>query len=219
MLRATLFDMDGLLVDSEILWHKAETEILGGLGVTPIFDNTRYTKGMFVAQVVEYWFERFPWSGPSGADVVAQILQRVGDLVEAEGVLMPGAERAIDLASAVGPVAVASSTPMPLIERTLGHFNLRARFAAVCSADVEEFGKPHPGVFISAARALGQAPHDCLVFEDSAAGVIAGVAATATVIAVPTAQDRPLPAFGLATLVLDSLNDLDEDWLAKNFRA
>jgi len=219
MLRATLFDMDGLLVDSEILWHKAETEILGDLGVTPIFDSTRYTKGMFVTQVVEYWFERYPWTGPSCADVVAQILQRVGDLVESEGVLMPGAERAISLASAVGPIAVASSTPMPLIERTLGHFNLLERFAAVRSADVEEFGKPHPGVFISAARAVGQLPKECLVFEDSAAGVIAGVAATATVIAVPTVEDRPLPAFGLATLVLDSLSDLDDAWLAENFRA
>jgi len=174
---------------------------------------------MFVAQVVEYWFERYPWTGPSCADVVAQILQRVGDLVESEGVLMPGAERAIALASAVGPIAVASSTPMPLIERTLGHFNLLERFAAVRSADVEEFGKPHPGVFISAARAVGQSPKECLVFEDSAAGVIAGVAATATVIAVPTVEDRPLPAFGLATLVLDSLNDLDDAWLAENFRA
>jgi sugar-phosphatase len=108
---------------------------------------------------------------------------------------------------------------MPLIERTLGHFDLRRRFAAVCSADVEEFGKPHPGVFISAARALGHSPADCLVFEDSAAGVIAGVAATATVIAVPTPEDRPLPAFALATVVLDSLADLDEAWLTENFRA
>jgi sugar-phosphatase len=217
MLTATLFDMDGLLVDSEILWHKAEVEILGALGVTPIFDNVRYTKGMFVAQVVEHWFARFAWNGPSCDEVVAQILQRVGDLVESEGVLLPGALRAIELAAARGPVAVASSTPMPLIRRTLGHFGLLDHFGAICSADVEPFGKPHPGVFISAATALGQSPRDCLIFEDSAAGVIAAAAATATIVAVPTAEDRDLPAFALASLVLNSLDELDEAWLDEKF--
>src|SRR5664279_6378784 len=61
--------MDGLLIDSEILWHKAELEIFGDLGV-PISDTgDRSTKGMFVGEVVEYWFERFPWSGPSRSTV------------------------------------------------------------------------------------------------------------------------------------------------------
>ena len=60
-LAATLFDMDGLLIDSEILWHKAEGEIFGGLGV-PIDERTdRSTKGMYVNQVVDYWYGRFPW--------------------------------------------------------------------------------------------------------------------------------------------------------------
>jgi phosphoglycolate phosphatase-like HAD superfamily hydrolase len=64
-LRATLFDMDGLLLDSEVLWHKAEIEIFGSLGV-PIDETMgRSTKGMFVNEVVEHWYSRYPWSGPS----------------------------------------------------------------------------------------------------------------------------------------------------------
>ena len=217
MLRATLFDMDGLLLDSEKLWHAAEIDILGDLGVPLNHDGTRLTKGMFVNEVVDFWFSRHPWSGPSQAEVVAQILQRVGDLVESEGVMLPGAQRAIELANDRGPTAVASSTPMPLIRRCLTHFGLVESFDSIHSADVEPFGKPHPGVFLSAAAALKTAPAQCLVFEDSAAGVLAAKAGRMTVVAVPVPDERHLPAFGIADLVLDSLRELSEEWLDERF--
>ena len=215
-LRATLFDMDGLLLDSEILWHKAEVEIFGSLGV-PLEEASRSTKGMFVSEVVSYWFARFPWSGPSADEVTQALLARVGDLVESEGRLLPGALRSLELTGALGPLALASSTPMPLIIRCLQHFGLLDRFAAIHSADVEPYGKPHPGVFLSAASSLKVAPGDCLVFEDSAAGVVAAKAANMRVVAVPTKSDRALPAFALADLVLASLEDLTPEWLAERF--
>ncbi len=216
-LTATLFDMDGLLIDSEILWHQAELEILGGLGVPLATEGARSTKGMFVAEVVDYWRERYPWSGPSSEDVVDQILTRVGDLVETTGRLLPGAVRAIDLTSQRGPVALASSTPVPLIERSLRHFGLLERFSVICSGANEPYGKPHPGVFLTAASRVGADPRSCLVFEDSAAGVLAAKAGRMTCIAVPAKEDLHLPAFGLADVVLASLEDLDEAWLNEYF--
>ena len=216
-LAATLFDMDGLLIDSEILWHKAEGEIFGGLGV-PIDERTdRSTKGMYVNQVVDYWYGRFPWAGPSKDDVVQHLLERVGDLIEGEGVMMPGALRAIELATACGPVALASSTPLALIHRALAHFSLDDAFVSVHSAEFEPYGKPHPGVFLTAAASLGIEPTRCLVFEDSAAGVLAGKAASMVVVAVPSRDDRAQPTFLIADLVLDSLVELDEDWLGAQF--
>ena len=216
-LTASLFDMDGLLLDSEVLWHEAEVEIFGSLGV-PLEDaSERSTKGLFVAEVVDYWFSQYPWTGPSCDDVVAMLLQRVGDLIEEKGVMLPGAARAIDLASERGPVALASSTPLHLIERALSHFNLRDRFATLNSAQFEPYGKPHPAVFLTAAASIGAAPTDCLVFEDSAAGVLAGKAGRMTVIAVPVEADRHLPAFGLADLVLSSLEQLQPAWLDEAF--
>lgn len=217
MLRATLFDMDGLLLDSEKLWHEAEVEILGDLNVPLSRDGTRLTKGMFVNEVVNYWFARHPWSGPSQDEVVAQILNRVGELVETEGEMMPGAQRAIDLAVERGPVAVASSTPTPLIRRCLAHFDLIDFFDSIHSADVEPFGKPHPGVFLSAARALDVPPGECLVFEDSAAGVLAAKAGRMTCVAVPVPEEVRLPAFGIADLVLGSLDELSPEWLDERF--
>jgi sugar-phosphatase len=216
-LRATLFDMDGLLIDSEVLWHKAEVEIFGRLGVPLGAEDGRSTKGMYVAEVVEYWYARHPWRGPGPAEVESMLLARVGDLVEQEGRLLPGALRSIDLTSERGPVALASSTPLPLIYRCLDHFNLRDRFQVVHSAESEPYGKPHPGVFLSAALSLAVAPSDCLVIEDSAAGVLAAKAGSMTVVAVPTGEDRSQPAFALADLVLDSLEQLAPMWLDERF--
>jgi HAD superfamily hydrolase (TIGR01509 family) len=209
--------MDGLLLDSEILWHKAEVEIFGSLGV-PLGDaESRSTKGVYVNEVVRIWFSLYPWSGPSEDDVVDMLLARVGELVETEGRLLPGAERALDLTGARGPLALASSTPMALIVRCLKHFGLVDRFAAIHSAEFEPYGKPHPGVFLSAALTLSVAPTACLVFEDSAAGVLAAKSATMTVIAVPTSEDAARPEFALADLVLRSLEELTPSWLDERF--
>lgn len=216
-LRATLFDMDGLLIDSEVLWHKAEVEIFGSLGVPMAVAESRSTKGMYVSEVVDYWFARYPWDAPGRDDVVARLLARVGDLVETEGRLLPGAERAIELTGQRGPLALASSTPMALITRMLDHFDLTGRFASLHSAESEPFGKPHPGVFLSAAAELGVEPVECLVFEDSVAGVIAAKAGRMTVVAVPVEEDRDEPAYALADLVLSSLEDLRVDWLDRHF--
>jgi len=217
MLTATLFDMDGLLLDSEILWHKAELKILGDLGVPIPHGEVRLTKGMFVSEVVDYWFAQHPWGSPSRPEVVAMILQAVGDLVESEGVMMPGALRAIELASKRGPIAVASSTPMPLIMRCLQSFDLVNLFQSIHSADIEPYGKPHPGVFLTAAKALGAAPTSCLVFEDSAAGVLAAKAGRMTCVAVPVADELRMPAFQIADLVLNSLEELTPEWLDERF--
>jgi mannitol-1-/sugar-/sorbitol-6-/2-deoxyglucose-6-phosphatase len=216
-LAATLFDMDGLLIDSEILWHRAEVEIFGSLGVPLSENSSRSTKGVFVDVVVDYWYSRFPWSGPSVAVVVDMLLERVGSLVETEGRLLPGAIRAIDLASERGPVALASSTPLALINRCLDHFDLADRFASVHSAEFEPYGKPHPGVFLTAASSLGVVPSRCLVLEDSSAGVIAARAASMHVVAVPTREDRDEVEFLLAELVLGSLEELSPEWLDKRF--
>jgi mannitol-1-/sugar-/sorbitol-6-/2-deoxyglucose-6-phosphatase len=214
---ATLFDMDGLLIDSEVLWHKAEVEIFGSLGVPLLASASRSTKGVFVDQVVDDWYARYPWSGPSNDVVVDMLLERVGALVESEGRLLPGALRAIDLANARGPVALASSTPLALIHRCLEHFGLAGRFASLHSAEFEPYGKPHPGVFLTAASSLGVAPTSCLVLEDSSAGVIAARAASMRVVAVPAPEDRGAVEFLLADLVLDTLEDLSDEWLDEQF--
>jgi sugar-phosphatase len=203
--------MDGLLVDSEPLWHQAEIEILGGLGVPLAVSGCRQTKGMFVNEVTRYWFERYPWSGPDPDRVAVAVVDAVIALVVAQGKLKPGVEHALGLCRSHGlPLAVASSSERRLISVVLDHFGLAGEFALASSAEDEPFGKPHPGVFLSAAAGLGAAPDRCLVWEDAPAGVLAAKAARMACVAVPEAAERGSPAFGIADAVLESLEQADE---------
>ncbi|MHB8219504.1 MAG: hexitol phosphatase HxpB [Acidimicrobiales bacterium] len=220
---ASVFDMDGLLVDSEPLWHRAEVEILGDLGVPLVPSACRQTKGMFVREVTAYWFERHPWAGPSPDQVAVEVVDRVMDLVVTTGVLKPGVDRALGLCRRRGvPVAVASSSEHRLINLVLGHFQLAGAFALVHSAEDEPYGKPHPGVFLTTASRLGVAPDRCLVWEDAPAGVLAAKAARMACVAVPEVAERDRPAFAIADAVLGSLEEADDamwDRVARAHRA
>jgi sugar-phosphatase len=209
-LTASIFDMDGLLIDSEILWHEAEIEILGGLGVPLAVEGCRSTKGMFVDEVTAHWYRLYPWRGPTPAEVAVTIVDRVIDLIVTKGELKPGALHAIDLCAQRGlALAVASSSQYRLIDTALAHFDLRDRFALIHSAEDEDYGKPHPAVFLTAAAKLGAAPRRCLVWEDAPAGVLAAKAASMACIAVPERGEGGHPAFGLADLVVESLLEVD----------
>lgn len=208
---ASIFDMDGLLIDSEPLWHRAEVEILGGLGVPLVASACRQTKGMFVREVTRYWFERHPWAGPSTDQVAVEVVDRVMDLVATTGALKPGVERALGLCRSRGlPVAVASSSEHRLIDLVLDRFDLAGEFVLVHSAEDEPFGKPHPGVFLTAASRLGVAPDRCLVWEDAPAGVLAAKAARMACVAVPEVAERGRSAFAIADVVLGSLEEADD---------
>ncbi|HLN18231.1 MAG TPA: hexitol phosphatase HxpB [Acidimicrobiales bacterium] len=208
---ASIFDMDGLLVDSEPLWHEAEVEILGGLGVPLAASDCRQTKGMFVGEVTRFWHERFPWPSPDPDTVAREIVDAVGSLVLAKGRLQPGVDRALATCRRHGlPLAVASSTEYRLIDLVLAHFGLADEFVVVHSAEDEPYGKPHPGVFLTTASELDVAPDRCLVFEDAPAGVLAAKAARMACVAVPEPAERDRPAFALADAVLVSLAEVDD---------
>ena len=220
---ASIFDMDGLLIDSEILWHEAEIEILGDLGV-PLARPTAAAapRACSWSEVTEYWHEQYPWAGPTPAEVAVTIVDRVIALVLAKGELKPGAEHAIAMCVERGlPLAVASSSQYRLIDMALDHFGLRHHFALIHSAEDEEYGKPHPAVFLTAAAKLGAAPRRCLVWEDAPAGVLAAKAASMACIAVPEQGEEGQPAFGLADLVLGSLLEMNDarwdDVVARHF--
>ncbi len=210
-LRAAIFDMDGLLVDSEPLWHRAEVEILGARGVPLRLEDVRETKGMFVNEVTRFWHERYPWSGDDPDQVAETVVDAVIDLVVTEGELQPGVHRAIeecqrrDLA-----LAIASSSQYRLIDRVLDHFDLRRFFPVVHSAEDEPYGKPHPAVFLSAAAKLGVAPDACVVWEDAAAGVLAAKAARMVCVAVPEPAERARRSFAIADVILGSLEEIDD---------
>ena len=203
--------MDGLLVDSEPLWHEAEVEIFGGLGLPIQRDDTRETKGMFVDEVTNHWFSRYPWEGPLPAQVASQIVDRVGELTLSHGQILPGAVETVAAMATRGPIALASSTPHRLIRVVLDHIGLLDAFEVICSAEDEGWGKPHPAVFLTAAAQLGVDARRCVVFEDSPAGVLAAKAGRMFCIAVPEDEDAAAPEIQLADVIVPSLEVLDLD--------
>lgn len=207
-MKAAIFDMDGLLIDSEPLWQEAEITVFGSVGVPLTREMCRQTMGLRLDAVVRRWYERFPWTGESLKSVETRVLEEVAHLIVSRGQPMPGVHEAIDCLTAAGyKLAVASSSPLKLIQTAMETFELTERFAILHSAEAEKAGKPHPAVYNSAMSRLGAEPQNCIAFEDSVIGVRSAKDAGAWVIAVPDVSDIGHPEFALADLVLPSLAD------------
>jgi beta-phosphoglucomutase-like phosphatase (HAD superfamily) len=212
MISAALFDLDGLLVDSEPLWRRAEVELFATVGLEMTDAQCEETTGLRIDEVVHLRHRQRPWASPPVATITARIIDRTIALLRSDAVAKPGIEHAIGLCADAGlRLLVVSSSPTRLIEAALERLAVRDRFEAIVSAEHEPYGKPHPGVFLRAAESIDVSPLDCLVLEDSLNGVIAAKAARMKCIAVP---ERPDPRFALADLVLPSLAALDRTALA-----
>ncbi len=208
MIHAAIFDMDGLLIDSEPLWRLAVVEVLTAAGVPLTAASVRETMGLRTDEVVAHWFARHPWPAPHPSEVVARINLQALKLIRAHGAPLPGAREVVALLAGHGiPLAIASSSPSPVIAAVLARLGLADSFLVVQSAEHESQGKPHPAVYLAAARRLDIPPSACLAFEDAPHGVAAAKAAGMTCIAVPEPAARGDPRFGAADLVLSSLAD------------
>ena len=206
---AVIFDMDGLLLDSEDFWQQAEFEQFRALGVPLTLEDTAKTLGWRCDYVVQYWYEHSPWTGVTQAEVAQSIINRVIGLIIARGRLLPGAREAILLAKQSGfAVALATSSNHQMMLATLKHFDLLQLFDATCSAEFLPLAKPHPQVYLNAASSLGIDPTRCVALEDSVTGVIAAKAARMRCIAVPDAQHLHDPRYLIADKVLPSLLQL-----------
>jgi len=209
-IEAVVFDMDGVLVDSEPIWRAVERDVFAGVGIDVTDDDLLPTMGVRVADVVARWHRRHPWDEPSREQVAETIVERVAETIERQGALNEGAAGAIDFIGGLGlPMALASSSPMRLIRAVLSMGGLTDRFDAVLTAEDEARGKPDPAVYLSAARRLGVMAERCLAVEDSINGVRSAKAAGMACVAVP-ARGMGDDGFGEADLVLDSLGQFDE---------
>lgn len=206
MIKAAIFDMDGLLIDSEPLWKKAEIRIFGDLGINLTPELCGITEGLRVDEVVAYWDREFPGKISNQEKTINDIVKGVGNLIYNEGNALPGVVEALCFFQERNvPIALASASSYYLIEIALKKLNIESYFNVVQSAQNLEYGKPHPQVFIKAAAKLNVNPVDCLVFEDSLFGVLAGKAARMKVVAVPYAHNFNKEGFCIADAKIKSL--------------
>ncbi|TVR72918.1 MAG: hexitol phosphatase HxpB [Marinilabiliales bacterium] len=208
MIKAVIFDMDGVLIDSEPLWREAEIEVFRKVGINLNSELCRQTTGLRTDEAVAHWYSYKPWKGKSQEEVGREIEEAVCDIIDKKGEAARGVTGIIGFFKSMGlPMALASSSSPGVIGRILNRLGLLDQFGIIHSAAHEDYGKPHPAVYITTAVKLGVDPAHCLAIEDSLAGLIAAKAARMRAMAVPEESNRTNPRFGIADICLDSLAD------------
>lgn len=211
-IKAVIFDMDGLLIDSELLWQQALTEVFASLGREFGEKEFREVQGMRIDLYIAYWYDKQPWSDYSIAEVAGKVVDRAIALIKERGVPKAGALRTVNFFRERGiPLGIASSSPHKIINANISALGAEDCFDVICSADNERYGKPHPAVYISTAEQLNIPRRQCLVFEDSVLGVLSAKSAEMTCICVPDESVAVDKRLGIADYVLPSLDNFDDE--------
>jgi mannitol-1-/sugar-/sorbitol-6-/2-deoxyglucose-6-phosphatase len=206
MSRAAIFDMDGVLINSEPLWWRAGVEVLRGVDVHLGDHHFRETMGLRTDVALAHWYKRYPWAGKSLQQLEQEVKDRVLSLISDEGHALPGVHALIRFLSEQRiPIGLCSSSPYQVIHAVLDRLGIRQNFQVVHSAEDEPVGKPHPGAYLSCAARLGVPAPRCIAFEDSVAGAVSAKAARMKVIAV--LQGVPSTAFDFCEVRLNTLID------------
>ena len=189
---AVIFDMDGLIIDSEPLWKIAEIETFKEVGFDFTFEMCALTTGMRIDEVVEFWRAKLEWESFTNTEIVDKIQNKMIQLIKERGKLLPGIIESLNLLNANDVlIGLASSSSMSLINTTVDTLKIRKFFNVIHSAENEIAGKPNPAVFLSAAKMLKVNPEKCLVLEDSKAGMSAGINANMRTIVIPELGTSP----------------------------
>jgi HAD superfamily hydrolase (TIGR01509 family) len=214
MINTVLFDMDGLLLDTEPLWGVSMLKVAKKHKIPITHERFKETTGLRIYEVTDHWSIHYPWEGKSSKEVADEILDDIIASSKSNGSVLKGVEQTLKLLKKHHyKIGLASSSPKHMIDALVDHFDLTKYFDRITSADAVELGKPHPAVFLHCAMELGSQPNECLVLEDSVNGMIAGKAARMKVIVVPDELHFDDPRFALADAKLRSLEDFDLDMI------
>ena len=210
MIKAVIYDMDGVIINSEPLWREALIHCFNKVVFGFSQDKCRITQGMRLIEVVEYWYNEQPWEGKSLEEVEQDILKKVTELILEKGKEMKGVATSISHFKSKGyKIGLASSSATSLIDAALNKLELINSFDVINSAENLKLGKPHPEIFIKTAEQLEVKPSDCLVIEDSFHGVLAGKAALMKVIAIPDEENKDDARFNIADYRLNDLTEIE----------
>lgn len=211
-IEAVIFDMDGVLIDSEPLWKIAQINVFKTVGIDFIAVDCEQTVGLRIDEVVSFWHSKFPWSGKTKPQVVKEIMGEMVRLVSLSGKALPGVIESLEFFKSKDlKIGLATSSYTNLMECVLQSLEISSYFDFVHSAENEPYGKPHPQVYITVADKLNVTAEKCLVIEDSFNGIIAGKAAKMKVVCIPEKSHQLKEGFKAADFICESLIHLIND--------
>jgi mannitol-1-/sugar-/sorbitol-6-/2-deoxyglucose-6-phosphatase len=209
MIKAVIFDMDGVIINSEPFWREAEMEIFNGIGVKMTEEMCIQMKGTKIDEVVKHWYSVYKWNKPSVPEVEEMVVSKLISLINEKGQPMPGLLGLLEYLKSSGyKIGLATSSTFRIMNATLDKLNLHEHFNIKHSAEAEKNGKPSPDVYLGAAALLGVKPENCLAIEDSYTGLQAAKAAGMYTVALPEAPEYELDKYDLADVKIKTLQDV-----------
>ncbi len=211
MIQAVIFDMDGVLIESEAMWQQAEEETFASVGVTVTKELAQLTSSLTTKAVTDFWYSRSPWQGKSHEQVEREVINKVEQLIISSGQSKQGVTELLQLLTKHKiRIGLSTNSPSQLTNAVLNKLDIAHFFSAVTSSDQVSKGKPDPEVYLTTAQKLGVNPQQCLVFEDSITGLTAAVAAEMKVIALPPKYNFDDKRYEPAIEKLNSLSEINE---------
>jgi HAD superfamily hydrolase (TIGR01509 family) len=211
---AVIFDLDGVLIDSEAVWNDVRRELTEEAGGTWRAEAQRAMMGMSSPEWSRYMHEEL--GVPLAEDEISErVVERIKERYHRGVPLIDGAREAVKGLAACWPLGLASSANRPIIELVLEESGLGGDFEATVSSEEVANGKPAPDVYLEAARRLGVDASVCAAIEDSSNGLRSAAAAQMGVVAIPNRDFPPdADALALADVVLDSISELEPPVIA-----
>lgn len=201
--------MDGVLIDSEPMWKIAMEDVFLSVGCTITRVDFQKTVGLRIDEVVEFWHKERGWNDATTKDVEERIVGRMVELIQENGKPLIGVVETISfLRNKKVKIGLATSSYDVLIDTVLQTLNIREDFDFVHSAEHEEYGKPHPAVYLTVAEKLGVKPEKCLVIEDSLNGLISAKSAKMKTVCIPEKTHHPEPKLIIADYTFDDMSHL-----------